>query len=514
MVATSSTVDGIFAERAGSAADAIHLVFTDGGSSTYGETFQRANRLAAILIQAGIQPGDRVACLLGNSRALYEFLIACGLAGVIAVPMNTLSTARETKALFADCAPKGIVAQSSLRAALPDAMFTDDVSVRLLSVNDGGAADGAWQEYEYALRQAPQGPPAPRSRPEAPAMIVYSSGTTGAPKGIVLGHRQLLENARLVIKALGYRGSDRFLAILPSYHMFGYSFDFLYSAMVGGSLVVLPAFDAGTAVDLIEAQRITVLTGVPLMFVKMFDPALVKGRDISSVRLIDVGGGPVPTSLVRQLKEQFGIETVESYGLSEICPVACVQRPHQPSPEGSCGIVLEGFEVRVRDRQGKEVTAGEPGELQFRCSTFMNGYWNQPELTAATLKDGWLRTGDVGRVDADGNIFIIDRIKDMIVSNGYNVFPKEVELVLFAHPAVQAAAVIGVPHEVHGEDVVAFVVPAAGARANPEEIIAYCRENLARFKVPREIVITESLPLTASGKIRRFALREQAAAKR
>jgi long-chain acyl-CoA synthetase len=165
----------------------------------------------------------------------------------------------------------------------------------------------------------------------------------------------------------------------------------------------------------------------------------------------------------------------------------------------------------VHNADGEEVSPGEPGELQFRCNTFMNGYWNQPELTESTLKDGWLRTGDVGRVDEAGNIFIIDRIKDMIVTNGYNVFPKEVELVLFAHPAVQAAAVIGAPHAVRGENVVAFVIPAAGATTSAEEIIAYCRENLARFKVPREIVFSDSLPLTASGKIRRFALRERAA---
>ncbi len=506
-----ATIDGVFAECAREAGNSTHLVFIGGGSCTYGETFERANRFAAILIEAGIEPGDRVACLMENSRALYEFFIGCSLAGVVAVPINTLSTARETRGLFEDCEPKGIVAQSSLRAALPDEMLSGEVVVRLLCDDDGAPTGDRWRDYEASLREAPKGQHPTRSRPEAAAMIVYSSGTTGAPKGIVLGQRQLLANARMVIKALQYRPSDRFLTILPSFHMFGYSFDFLYCGLVRGRMVVLPAFDAETALDLVEAHRITVLTGVPLMFVKMFAPALVTGRDVSSLRLIDVGGGPVPTTLVRELKEKFGIETVESYGLSEISPVACVQRPHQPSPEGSCGVVLEGVEVRVQNAGGEEVPPGEPGELQFRCETFMNGYWNQPELTEATLKDGWLRTGDVGRVDEAGNIFIIDRIKDMIVTNGYNVFPKEVELVLFAHPGVEAAAVIGVSHQVRGEDVVAFIVPAAGATPSTGELIAYCRENLARFKVPREITFTESLPLTASGKIRRFALRERAA---
>ncbi|MEE8395898.1 MAG: AMP-binding protein, partial [bacterium] len=405
---------------------------------------------------------------------------------------------------------KGIIAQSSLRAALPDGMLTGEVLVRLLCDGDGAPRGARWRDYEAALGEAPAGPVPSRSRPQSPAMIVYSSGTTGAPKGIVLGQRQLLANARMVIDALGYRPDDRFLTILPSFHMFGYAFDFLYCALVRGRMVVLPAFDAQAALELVERHRITVLTGVPMMFVQMFDPVLAAGHDLASLRLIDVGGGPVPTSLVRELKENFGIETVESYGLSEISPVACVQRPHQPSPEGSCGVVLEGVEVRVHNRDGRQVASGEAGELQFRCDTFMNEYWNQPELTAATLKDGWLRTGDLGRVDGAGNIFILDRIKDMIVTNGYNVYPKEVELVLFAHPGVTAAAVVGVPHPVRGEDVVAFVVPAAGAPADAEAIGAYCRENLARFKVPRQITFTDALPLTASGKIRRFALRERA----
>ncbi|MEE8396067.1 MAG: AMP-binding protein, partial [bacterium] len=198
-----ATIDGVFAENAREAGQSTHLVFADGGTAGYGETFERANRLAAILIEAGIEPGDRVACLMGNSRALYEFFIGCSLAGVVAVPINTLSTARETKGLFADCRPKGIVAQSSLRAALPDEMLTGEVLVRLLCDGDGAPRGARWRDYEAALGEAPAGPVPSRSRPQSAAMIVYSSGTTGAPKGIVLGQRQLLANARMVIDALG-----------------------------------------------------------------------------------------------------------------------------------------------------------------------------------------------------------------------------------------------------------------------------------------------------------------------
>lgn len=508
----SDTVDGLFAGAAAECGAAVHLRLADGTTATYAETDQRARRLAAVLIAAGIEPGDRMACYMGNTRALYEFFIACALVGAIAVPINTLSTAREVGILFADCRPRGIVAQSSCLAALPDTVLPGDMELRLLSRDDAAPAGARWTDYEAALATAApvSGPAA--SRPDQAALIIYSSGTTGDPKGIVLGHRQLLANARLTTEALAYRPGDRFLTLLPSFHLFGYSFDFLYSAMLRGTMVVLPAFDADAALDLIERHGVTVLAGVPIMFVTMFDPARRRGRDLSSLRLIDVGGGPVPTSLMRDLKD-LGIDTVESYGLTEITTVASVQIPGRPSPEGSCGPVLPGIEVRVRDGDGNPAAVGAPGELQFRSDTFMIGYWGQPALTEAAFVDGWLRTGDVGRIDGNGNIFILDRIKDMIVTNGYNVFPKEVENVLFAHPAVQAAAVIGVPHAVRGEDVEAFVVGVPGDGSDADDIIAHCRENLARFKVPRAVHFTDALPLTASGKIRRFALRDMVKAR-
>ncbi len=498
------TVDAIFAEAASESPQSIHLVLADGSSWSYGESFERAGRLAALLVESGIAPGDRVACFLGNSRPLYEFFIACGLAGAVAVPVNTLNTARENANLFADCGPRGIVAAAAHLAVLPDDILGDMATCLLAD----GRGTALWRDYETSLAQT-KALAQSRSTPESPALIIYSSGTTGRPKGIVLGHRQLLANARLTMNVLGYGRADRFLTLLPSFHLFGYSFDFLYSSLVRGCLVALPAFAADAALEMIERHRITVMAGVPTMFVTMFEPSRRAGHDISSLRLIDVGGGPVPTTLIRELKG-LGIDTVESYGLTEITTVASVSLPGVMAPEGSCGPVLEGIEVRVCDDQDRILPVGEPGELQFRYEGFMLGYWQQPELTAATLKDGWLRTGDVGRLDADGNLYILDRIKDMIVSNGYNVFPKEVELVLHEHPEVQQAAVVGLPHEVRGEDVFACVVRRPGSQVQADEILDWCKQNLARFKVPRGIDFVTEMPLTASGKIRRFVLRDQA----
>ena len=495
----SDTVDQVFAQAAQDAGSSAHLVFAAGDSCTYRETYQRAQRLAAVLIAGGIAPGDRVVCFLGNSRPLFELYIACGLTGATAVPINTLSTAREVGNVIADCTPRGIVVQRSALAALSGEDLAQDLPVRLLFKPESEAPTCGWRDYEEALASTESVTEESCSRPDDAAMIMYSSGTTGAPKGIVLGHRQLLANARLVRQVLGYGPSDRFLTLLPSFHVFGYSFDFLQSALARAPMVVLPTFEPQIALDLIQQKRVTVLAGVPLMFVTMFDPAAIGDRDISCLRLIDVGGGPVPPSLVRGLQRNLGVNTVESYGLTEISPVASVQIPGRLAPEGSCGPVLPGIELRVHDRDGNPVATSESGELQFRCNTFMIGYWQQPELTAATLAEGWLRTGDVGRVDEAGNIFIHDRIKDMIVTNGYNVYPKEVELVLYAHPAVQSVAIVGVPHEVRGEDLHAFVVRAPGADTDGEALITYCREQLARFKVPRGVSFIDAMPLTASG---------------
>ncbi len=508
MPTSVQTIDGIFASRAAECGEQTHLVLADGSRCSYEETFSRARRFAGVLRSAGIERGDRFATFMGNSRVLYEVYIGCSLAGVTVVPVNILNTARENGALLTDCTPKGLITQSALKPALPDEIVPDTLSLRLIADRAPASGENSWRDYESALAEADPGSAEPLSRPDDAAMISYSSGTTGRPKGIVLGHRQLLANARLVVDTLGYQPTDRFLTLLPSFHLFGYAFDFLYCGLVGGEMVVMPAFDPDTALQAIERHRITVLAGVPMMFVNMFDPARLGAQDVSSLRLIDVGGGPVPVSLVRNLKDKIGIDTVESYGLTEISPVASVQLPGRPAPEGSCGPVLKGIEVRIVDGAGEDVPVGEPGELLFRSDTFMLGYWNQQELTEETLRGGWLHTGDIGRIDKDGNIFILDRIKDMIVTNGFNVFPKEVENVLFGHQGVQAAAVVGVPHEVRGEDVVSFVIAAPGQTPTATELIDYCRQNLARFKVPRAVTFVDELPLTASGKIRRFRLRQ------
>jgi long-chain acyl-CoA synthetase len=506
MSRTARTVDELITVPGEVRPDAVHLILSDGTPIRYGDTAMRARRLAGALAARGIKPGDRVASFLGNSRELYEFFVASGLLGAIGVPLNTLSTAREIERIFADCRPGAFIVEARF---LDRAGEVSQDGIRCLVVTQG--TEENWHSYEQLIGGAEpiESPPACAGAGQ-PAMMIYSSGTTGTPKGILLSHQGLVDNARMTSGVLGYRDSDRFITLLPSFSSFGFSFDFAQAALAGAATVVLPQFNPAQAIALIERHRVTCLAGVPTMFAKMFDRAMLEGHDVSSLRLIDVGGGPVALRLKRDLRSLYGIETVESYGLTEISPVASVQIPGCSDEGSSCGPPLPGIEVMVVDEAGRPLPADQPGELCFRCRTFMLGYWGQPELTAEALRGGWLHSGDIGEVDESGNIHILDRLKDMIVTNGFNVYPKEVENVICELDAVQTAAVVGVPDAIRGEDICAFVVAKPGSTCAEQDVLDHCRKYIAKFKVPRRIIAIDQLPLTANGKIRRFELRRLA----
>lgn len=497
------TIDTIFATAARDASARTHLKLPDGASQSYSETFERASRLAGALVRRGIEKGDRLVIVMANGRALYECYIASSMVGAITVPVNTQCTEYELERLIVDCAPTGCVVDAhGIGKIAPHRMPGLKAHITTASPS------GDWEDLESVLEE---GPPldAPRSDEDDACLIIYSSGTTGDPKGIVLRQRSLMENARRVMGRLRISEQDVLIALLPSFHLFGYSYDFMYSGIARAPLAVMSGFTVEGAMAAIRTHRVTLLSGVPTMFARLLDAERLASSDVDSVRLLVVGGGPVSPELLKRLRAR-GIDAVESYGQTEISTTSTIEIPGAPSPEGSCGPALPGFEVRVVDTDGNDVPAGEPGELLFRSPTFMQGYWNQPELTEATLSGGWLHTGDVGRMDADGNLYILDRVKDMIVANGFNIFPKEVENAIVLHPSVMTVAVVGVPDEIRGEDVHAFIVPSSGKTVDLDELVDHCTRHLARYKLPRHISIVEDLPMTANGKIRRFKLREMA----
>lgn len=505
MTQSGNRIDQILFDASRDSANATFLLQKDGTEISYGAVFERASRLAAVIGEAGIAPGGRVVAVLDNSPETIEFHIGCAIAGVIGVAVNSHSTTAEIAALMADCTPEGIVTQLRFLDRLIAIEAVSGLRLRLLV----GAAAADWSRWETALAAAEPRAPNPDLSDDDPAIMIYSSGTTGQPKGILLSHRGIVLNARATIEALGYRAGDRSLTLLPLFSSFGFAFDFLHVAIMRNSTVLMEKFDEVAALGLIERFRVTFLAGVPTMFARMFSQENVAGRDISCLRKMDVGGGPVSPRLKRTLKFDFGIDVVESYGLTEISPVASVQRNSDDPETESCGPPLPGFEVRVVDPLGRDLPTGEPGELLFRTPTFMLGYWNQPALTAAALRDGWLWTGDVGALDEKGEIRIRDRTKDMIVSNGFNVFPKEVENVIAQIAGVRECAVVGIPDEIRGETISAYIVPRTGADLTAEAVVARCREQLSRYKVPREIHFIDQMPLTASGKIRRHILRDR-----
>lgn len=498
-------LDRLFRLAAEDSAEKTHLLLGDGTAVSYAQTYERAGLLAGVLAAAGVSRGDRVAAVLSNSRELVEFYIACGLCGAIGVALNTLSTQREAQRIFTDCTPSAVIAASKFVNRLPDEIMPANMRLKVVV---GEAPGQGWSTYDTALAAAQRHTPALDLSPDDPAIMIYSSGTTGLPKGILLSHQGIIDNALRTIEAIDYRADDRFLTLLPMFSSFGFAFDLLHAALNRAATVILDKFDEYRALDFVERFRVTFLAGVPTMFARMFDSAVLEKKDISSLRLIDVGGGPVSLRLKRMLKEELGISVVESYGLTEISPVASVQRSADVVGSSSCGQPLPTFEVRVVDAEGHDLPSEEPGELLFRSNTLMVGYWKQPEQTAQAVRDGWLHSGDVGRIDGNGEIHILDRTKDMIVSNGFNVYPKEVENAIAELDTVQAVAVVGRPDEIRGEVIHAFIVPKQGKTLVEQEVLDYCTKNLARFKVPRSVSLLDELPLTGSGKIQRFRLRE------
>ena len=504
MVAPLNRIDLLFRHNARTLGGSTHLVLPDGIAQSYGESYDRAGRIARAIAAAGIAPGARILLLMGNSRELVEMYIACSLAGVISVPVNTLATARELTDTAADCTPSAVFVQHQFLDRISPEFLRHDLRLRVVTQGDAAG----WLQYDALLQANSPLAQAVSADAEEPAVMIYSSGTTGKPKGILLRQRGITENAHVTNLVMRYQISDISMALLPLFSSFGFCWDFLMAAQSGARTLILPKFDPQAAIEKIERHRVTVLAGVPTMFARLFEAENIRGRDFSSLRLMDVGGGPVSDRLKLDLKNVHKIEIVESYGLSEISPVASVQVPFAMHKVGSCGQPLPGIEAKVLGPGEQELPPNTPGEFCFRCSTFMIGYWNKPELTAQALRGGWLHSGDIGVIDDDGELFLRDRLKDMIISSGYNIYPKEVENALCEHEAVQSAAVVGVPDEIRGETVHAFVVLKPARQVGAQDLIAHCATIIGKHKLPRDVSFVSELPLTASGKIQRFALRE------
>ena len=481
-----------------------------------GAASQVANGLSAL----GIQKGDKVALSCPNLPFFPIVYYGILKAGATVVPLNVLLKPREIAYHLADSDSKAYFCfQGTPELPMGEFGFkgfqdADNCEHFFMITADPAAASPIEGTRTLGQLMYNQPPTFDTVLTEADdtAVILYTSGTTGQPKGAELTHSNMLLNARLADNMYEHRDHDVTLITLPLFHSFGQTVQMNSGFYKRMTLTLLPRFDPGTALAILERDNVTIFAGVPTMYWALLNYPDAEKYDIEKIaanlRLAVSGGSAMPVEVMRAFGERFSVSILEGYGLSETSPVASFNRTDRPTKPGSVGLPVWGIKIRIVDIEGNDVPVGEMGEILIKGHNVMKGYYKRPEATAQTIENGWLHTGDIGTFDEEGYIYITDRVKDMIIRGGFNVYPREIEEVLMTHPAVSLAAVIGVPDESHGEEVKAFVILNSGAEESPDEIVAWCKENMAAYKYPRIIELRESLPMTATGKILKRELRE------
>jgi long-chain acyl-CoA synthetase len=464
----------------------------DDAELTYAQVDDASARAAELLRAKGVEPGDRVGIMLPNVPYFPVCYYGVLRAGGVVVPMNVLLKGREVAFYLGDPEAKlcfawhGFADQAESGAA--------EAGAELVVVEPG--------EFEGLLPQADAGDEVVERAADDTAVILYTSGTTGTPKGAELTHSNLVRNVETSTALFGLTSDDVILGALPLFHSFGQTCSLNTSMHAGACLTFIPRFDASKALEIIERDRVTGFQGVPTMYAAMLAHPERESFDVSTLRICVSGGAAMPLEVMRGFEEAFGCVVIEGYGLSETSPVASFNHPDRERKPGSIGTPVEGVELRVVDEDRNPVPDGEVGEVAIRGHNIMKGYWRKPEATAAAIDaDGWFYTGDMARVDEDGYFFIVDRKKDLIIRGGYNVYPREIEEVIYEHPAVREAAVIGVPHPELGEEVGAAIAFHEGAEATPEEIRDYVKGQVAAYKYPRRVWLVDELPKGPTGKI-------------
>ncbi|MFH8655978.1 long-chain fatty acid--CoA ligase [Streptomyces afghaniensis] len=466
---------------------------------TYAGLYDRTTRLAHALRERGVRRGDRIAYLGPNHPSYLETLFAAGTLGAVFVPLNTRLAGPEIAYQLADSGAKALVygpSHAGLVAGLPG-------STDVRTYVEVGA------EYEEALASASREPIDTPVAPDDTCIIMYTSGTTGRPKGAMLTHGNLTWNAINVLIDHDLVADERALVSAPLFHTAGLNMLTLPVLLKGGTCVLVEAFDPDATFDLIERHRITFMFGVPTMFDQVARHPRWPDADLSSLRILTCGGSPVPTPLIAAYQRR-GLTFLQGYGMTEAAPgTLFLDAEHAVGKAGSAGVPHFFSDVRVVRPDLAPVDVGEVGEVVVRGPHVMPGYWGLPEETAASFADGWFRSGDAAQIDEDGYVYIVDRIKDMIISGGENIYPAEIEDQLLAHPDIVECAVIGVPDDKWGEVPRAVVVPREGAALDPDEVLASLAGRLAKYKIPKSVVVADELPRTASGKLLKSRVRKR-----
>lgn len=464
----------------------------DDAELPYGLLDEGSARIAALLRDKGVGPGDRVGIMLPNVPYFAVVYYGVLRAGAVVVPMNVLLKGREVKFYLEDPEAKLLFAWHDFAEAAETG--AEQAGAECILVKPG--------EFEALLEDVadPVTEVADRDGDDT-AVILYTSGTTGTPKGAELTHDNLRRNAQVALELFDLKDDAVTLGALPLFHSFGQTCALNATIAAGGMLTLIPRFDPAKALEVIARDKVNVFEGVPTMYSAMLHDDSADAADTSTLCVCVSGGAAMPVEVMKAFEEKFGCKVLEGYGLSETSPVASFNHPDKERKAGSIGTPVEGVEMKLVDDDGNDVEQGDVGEIVIKGHNVMKGYWNKPEATEEAIKDGWFRSGDMAQVDEDGYFFIVDRKKDMIIRGGYNVYPREIEEVLYEHPAVREVAVVGVPDDSLGEEVGAAVALKEGCEASEEELREHAKEQVASYKYPRKIWFVDELPKGPTGKI-------------
>ncbi len=469
-------------------------VRVDNTAMTYRALDEASARVAGLLHERGLEPGARVGIMMPNVAEVPVVYYGVLRAGGVVVPMNPLLKGREVAYYLGDSGAGLIFAWHAFEAEARRG--AEQAGSELVVVDAVGFPDllaSAIPEYPVA-----------DTGDQDPAVILYTSGTTGQPKGAELTHGNLISNTEVARTDIVRAGPDDVIfGGLPLFHVFGQTVALNVAVAAGACLTLLPRFDAGHALRILAGHRVTVFEGVPTMYVALLHQPDRADYDTSALRMCISGGAALPVEVLRGFEAAFGVPVLEGYGLSETSPIASFNHPGRERKPGSIGTPIRDVQMRVVDEADHEVPQGQVGEIVIHGPNVMKGYWQRPDATAEAVREGWFHTGDLAQVDEDGYFYIVDRKKDLIIRGGYNIYPREIEEVLYEHPAVAEAAVIGLPHPALGEEVGAAVALKPGAAVSPEELRDYVKSQVAAYKYPRHVWLVDALPKGATGKLQK-----------
>ncbi len=491
------TVPQLLEERTEEYADKTFLFFKD-EEVTYRQLNGGAKAVACGLARVGVEKGDNVCLLIPNRPEFMYSFFGVMKAGAVAVPINTLFKGQEITYIVNNCEAEVIIVTDEyldlLLSIKPDCP-------RLKHVISTADREGVFP-FEELLNTTIHGG-IPEVTEEDDASIIYTSGTTGRPKGVILTHHNYMEDTRLMNVAVEMTSEDRFLCILPLFHVNAQVVTTLGPMYAGGSMVLMERFSPKEFLPALERYGATAFSGVPTVYAILNNQPDAEQYDLSKLRFCVCGAAPMPVEVFNEFEKKYNAFILEGYGLSEATCASSVNPLAGKRKIGSIGVPYEEQPMKIFDDNDTEVPVGTVGEIVIQGPNVMRGYYNNPEATAETLKNGWLHTGDLGYIDEDGYFFIVGRKKEMIIRGGENIYPKEVEEVVYRHPAVLEAAIVGLPDEVWGEEVAAFVVLRDDGSLDEEKLIDYCKERLADYKCPRKAFFVTDLPKTATGKIQK-----------